>query len=149
MKIISSGFVIVSHRGQVLLGKVDNHPPPYQWTVFKGQQEHDESLMETAIRELKEETGIDVAADHRLNRNISTNHVFRYSLSHKDVYLFRLDDKEMALDNFEFKCDSITDITGRPEIADYEWVNVENLRDRIFPSQRGVADFLNSKYEKL
>ena len=75
MKIVSSGFVILNKREEVLLGRVDAHDPPYQYTVFKGQQEKGESLLDTAIRELQEESGIDVLTEHKLNRYISTNYV--------------------------------------------------------------------------
>jgi len=142
MKIVSSGFVVINKRREVLLGKVENHDPPYQWTIFKGGQEGDETLIETAIRELKEETGIDIAADHRLNRNISTNYIYMYQLRKKDVYLFSVEDTEGVLDNFEFTCDSYWGESQQPEIADYKWVHVDELRDYIFPSQRGLADFL-------
>ena len=143
-KIVSSGFVVLNKKGEVLLGKTDNRPP-YNFTVFKGQQEEGETLIDTAIRELKEETGIDVASDDRLNKNISTNFIYMYRLSHKDVYLFSLEDSEGALDEFEFKCDSFYGESHLPEICGYKWVSISQLNDYIFPSQRGLVKFLQQK----
>lgn len=142
MKIVSSGFIIQNNRGEILLGKVNSHHPPYQYTIFKGGQEDGETLLETAIRELKEETGIDLSSEHRLNRYISYEPVFSYHLKHKDVHLFFLEDVEDVLKDFNFECKSYWGDTDNPEIDEYKWVKIEDLNDYLFPSQRGLADFL-------
>jgi len=144
MRVVSSGFVVKSRDGRFLLGKADGHKEPDCWTVFKGQQEDEETLMDTAIRELKEESGIDISADHRLNKNISTNTIYSYNLRHKDVFLFMLTDKEGVLNNFEFSCSSCWK-DDRPEISDYKWVTLEEMYDHIFPSQRGLIDTLKAR----
>lgn len=141
MKIISSGFIIRCKDGKYLLGKADSHSEPYCWTVFKGGVETNEALIDTAIRELKEETGIDVISDNRLNQNISTNPIYHYSMRHKDVYLYLLSDHSGALDNFEPNCSSYTE-SGRPEISEYKRFTIDELESNIFPSQRGIIDML-------
>lgn len=147
MKTVSSGFIVINRKGEILLGKVDNHPEPFQWTVFKGKQEEGETLIETAIRELKEETGIDIVSDDRLNKNISTNYVYDYRLKHKDVYIYTLEDVEGVLNDFQFNCSSYWGEDENPEISDYKWVDIDDLEDYLFPSQRGLADFLK-KHKK-
>ena len=141
MKDISSGFIVECKDGRFLLGRADAHEEPYCYTVFKGKQEINETLIDTAIRELKEETGIDVVSDHRLNKNISTNYVHTYSMKRKDVYLYLLCDKEGVLDSFEPKCSSFME-NGRPEICEYRRFNLDELERNIFPSQRGIIDVL-------
>jgi 8-oxo-dGTP pyrophosphatase MutT (NUDIX family) len=140
-KVISSGFVIKSRDGRYLLGKADGHHEPLCWTIFKGQQEGEETLIDTAIRELKEETGIDIISDHRLNRNISTNPIFTYSLRHKDVYVFLLVDSEGVLNSYPFSCSSYWE-DNKPEISDYRWFSLEDMMAHIFPSQRSLVDKL-------
>lgn len=142
-KVISSGFVIKGKDGRYLLGRADGHNPPFCWTIFKGQVEQSETLMDTAIRELKEETGIDISVDHRLNRNISTNPIFNYSLRHKDVVVFMLHDVEGALNAFNFSCSSFW-TEEKPEIAEYKWFTLEEMMDHIFPSQRGLVEKLEA-----
>ena len=144
-KITSAGFIVVSKDGKILLGEAESHSPPYFWTVFKGGVEAGENLLQTAIRELKEESGIDINVEERLNRNISPNPVFDYSLKHKNVYLFMLNDITGFLDNFDFKCTSYYGINNKPEILSYRWFEVDEIIDNIFPSQRGLVDFLKSK----
>ena len=147
MKTVSVGFIVINNKEEILLGKVSNHNPPFQWTVFKGGVEGDEEMIDTAIRELKEETGIDLATNHNLNKYISSNFVFQYHLSRKDVYLFTVEDKEGELDDFEFTCDSYWGEDNNPEIADYKWVKIKDLHQYMMASQRGLADFLKI-YEK-
>jgi len=137
VKVVSSGFIVKSRDGRFLLGKADGHEEPFCFTVFKGQQEGEETLMDTAIRELKEESGIDIIADHRLNRNISTNPIFSYSLRHKDVFLFLLTDVEGVLNDFKFSCSSYWR-DDRLEIIDYKWFTIGEIWENIFPSQRGL-----------
>ena len=106
-KITSAGFIVVSKTGRILLGKAESHSPPYCYTAFKGGVEAGEDLLQTAIRELKEESGIDINIEERLNRNISSSPVFNYSLKHKNVYLFMLNDITGFLDDFNFNCTSL------------------------------------------
>jgi len=147
-RLVSSGFIIRGKGKRILLGKADGHKEPYCWTVFKGQIEEGEDLINTAIRELKEESGIDINSDMRLNKNISSNYVYSYNLHHKDVYLFILEDVEGALDSYPFSCSSIWGDTGNPEISNYQWFTVDEMDNYIFPSQRGLVEFLKNKYNK-
>ena len=148
-KIVSSGFIVINRHGEVLLGEVSNHASDFKWTVFKGGVEGDESLIETALRELKEEAGIDIAADDRLNKYISTNFVYQYHMRHKDVFMFTVEDPHGVLDDFEFTCNSYWGESNNPEIDSYKWVKIEDLKDYIFPSQRGLAEFMQNTKRKV
>lgn len=141
-RLLSIGFAVRLKDGRYLLGRADGHNPPYCWTLFKGGIEDGESFIDTAIRELKEETGIDVAADHRLNKNISTSPIFSYSMKYKDVHIFLLTDAEGVLDDFQFNCSSLIESSGRPEIVEYRRFALNEMFDHIFPSQRGIIEVL-------
>ena len=72
-RVVSAGFVVRSKDGKYLLGKTTKFPKEQCWTVFKGQQEKGESLIATATRELKEESGIDILRNTTLQLSQSTS----------------------------------------------------------------------------
>lgn len=139
-KIISSGFAVISNDYKILLGKTKKHNPKGSWTVFKGQREEGETLIETAIRELQEESGIDVMNDDRLNKYTSTSPFYVFGLNDKTVHIFLLQDKENALDNYKFNCNSYFEQI--PEISEYEWFELEDASNKVYPSQRGLIEKL-------
>ncbi len=146
MNKISSGFIVRGQNGKFLLGRV-RWGGKEAWSFFKGTQEKDETLLETAIRELREESGIDINSDERLNRNISWNPIYSYTIKKsKDVFLFLLNDVTGALNNFNFKCESFwEDSKGNlhPEIIEYKWYELSEIYNVLFKSQQNVVDILN------
>ena len=138
-KIISAGFVVLSKDKKILLGKTSKYNNNSNWTIFKGQQEYGESLIETAIRELQEEAGIDIVNDNRLNANTSSSPFFTFGINDKTVFVYLLQDFEGALDNYEFKCNSFFG-DNVPEISGYGWFNVEEALDLVYPSQRSLIE---------
>lgn len=60
--------IVTSHRG-VLAGRRNDNKPP--WTFIAGEIEPGESQVDAAIREVKEETGLEVrAGHHELGRRV-------------------------------------------------------------------------------
>jgi ADP-ribose pyrophosphatase YjhB (NUDIX family) len=53
-------IVVVRYQDQLLLGKRNNHPGQGRWTFFGGYVERGEKVEDAAIREVKEETLLDV-----------------------------------------------------------------------------------------
>lgn len=140
-KTISAGFIVVSKDNKILIGKGSNREKNC-WTVFKGTQEEGESLIDTAIRELKEESGIDINSSEGLQKSISTMPIHSYSMKKKNVHLFLLKDDDGILDDFEFKCESRIDGVGPPEILAYKWVDIDELNRYLFFSQHKIKDDL-------
>ncbi len=145
--IISAGFVILSQDGKVLLGRTDKYNENGNWTVFKGQQEGKETLLETAIRELKEETGIDIVADDRLSANTSTSVFYSFGIKNKIVYLYLLHDKDGALNDFVPVCNSYWK-DNCPEIIEYKWFDIDEIENYVFPSQIGMAKELKRIFQQ-
>jgi len=140
-KKVSTGFIVVSKDNKILIGKGCNRSSNC-WTVFKGGVEEGESWIETAIRELKEESGIDINSSVVLQKSISTVPVHSYSMRKKDVYLYLLKDDEGILDDFDFCCDSRVEGDGPPEILAYKWVDIDELNDYLFFSQHKIKEDL-------
>lgn len=142
-KIISAGFAVLSQDNRLLLGRTEKYNKEHNWTVFKGGTEDNEALIETAIRELKEESGIDVASDDRLNRNISTSpfYEFGFGLNNKTVIIYLLQDRNGILNDFHFSCSSYCS-DNIPEICEYKWFTLDEAEKNIFPSQRGLIQKL-------
>lgn len=140
-KIISAGFAVISNDSKILLGKTQKYNKYENWTIFKGGQEAGETLIETAIRELHEESGIDIMNDVRLNSNTSSSPFFNFGINDKTVFVYLLKDKDGVLNDFEFKCNSFFGV-NQPEISHYSWFNIEEAKDRVYYSQRGMIEKL-------
>ena len=141
-KVISAGFIVRSKDGKYLLGKTTKYSKDACWTVFKGQQEDGESLIATATRELREESGIDILRSIDLQLSQSTSPFFSFSIKGKDVVLYLLNDEKGVLDDFEFKCRSYWGPDKNPEICEYKWCTLDEMEELVFPSQRGLVSHL-------
>jgi len=146
---VSAGFIVRSQNGKYLIGKTTKYPREQCWTVFKGQQERSESLIATATRELREESGIDILRNKTLQLSQSTSPFFQFSIREKDVVLYLLNDdkgvfnnKEGKLDLNQFKCSSCWGPEKTPEICEYKWVDLDEMEKLVFPSQRGLVEYL-------
>ena len=58
--ILASSAIITNRDGKVLLVKRKNYPSKGYWALPGGRVEYGESVTETVIREIKEETGLDI-----------------------------------------------------------------------------------------
>ena len=138
-KIISAGFAVLSKDNKILLGKTSKYNEKGSWTIFKGQKEEGETLIDTAIRELMEESGIDIISDNRLNSNTSSSPFYSFGINDKTVFVYLLQDKEGALDGYKFVCDSFFG-DDQPEISEYGWFTIEEALNKVYPSQRGLIE---------
>lgn len=146
---VSAGFIVRSKDGKYLLGRTTKFPKKRCWTVFKGQQEKGESLIYTATRELREESGIDIIRQQGLQKCQSTVPFHTFLIKEKIVYLYLLIDENGLLDNFEFNCTSYWGKERVPEICEHKWFKVDEMESFIFPSQRGLVDKLRKLEEDL
>lgn len=134
---IGVGVMVLKER-KVLLGQ--RHPDPQKagsdlkgegsWTMPGGKVDFGETLIEAAIRETKEETGI--------------------SLNKEDLKLISLTDD--IKDNVHFitagflcaNCNQEPKIMEPDEITKWQWFDINNLPEPIFfPSQKVLNNFLS------
>lgn len=146
---VSAGFIVRSKDGRYLLGRTTKFPKKRCWTVFKGQQEEGESLIYTATRELREESGIDILRKSELQKCQSTVPFHTFLIKEKIVYLYLLIDEEGVLDDFNFSCNSYWGKDRVPEICDHRWFDIDEMESFIFPSQRGLIDKLRDLEKDL
>ena len=126
----SCGCIIINDKNEVLL----IHHNAGHWDFPKGHVEEGETEMETAIREVKEETTIDV----------EVNEEYRYSTKYspkegviKEVIYFLArnisDNKQAQLE----------------EVSEVRWVNVDEAIDKItYDSSREILMQLKNDLEK-
>jgi len=119
---ITCGSFIIDSENRILLCLPTGYPD--DWTVPKGLVEDGEGLHDAAVRELKEETGIDITEYPHIMYDLGSQ---PYPNKAKMIngFLFKL----RFVMNQPLACSStFTDkVTGRvlPEINDYKWFDVD------------------------
>mmetsp|Transcript_29802 Transcript_29802/g.41922 ORF Transcript_29802/g.41922 Transcript_29802/m.41922 type:complete len:228 (+) Transcript_29802:78-761(+) len=155
-KPISAGFLIRSSKSKFLLCHATKSPngkwTKYDgnWTVPKGIVEEGESKIDAAIRELREETNIDLL--HRSFRELlppnlnDADPFVVFPVGEKKVHLFLLEDEQGRLQDpsIELKCStkienmhpSLSYLIGLPEVDGYMWVEREDAEKMVYKSQQ-------------
>lgn len=143
MKKISCGILLLNLRHELLLGK--STPAPCNQfhdmlDIPKGGQEVNEPLMETALRELKEEFNIDVP--EKLKKNIVDLGLHHYN-NKKNLHLFLLHDKDNEINYSEMKCNAffVDDIDKQtyPEISNIAWYGIKPFFQEINEKKAKIA----------
>lgn len=122
MKTISYGVLIVNEQGQLLLAHATGQK---HWDIPKGGAEAGESAREAAIREVREETGIELAAD-------SLQDLGRMPYRPgKDLHLFRVFVHTRDCDVAACKCTSFfphhASGVMTPEVDQFKWVDIADV----------------------
>jgi len=161
----SAGFLIRS-KERFLLGHSTRKPNdiPRQfdgnWTISKGLIEFNESPLQAAIRELNEETNIDLNRKELWEllpdrtENLKPFHSFLVESVNKQVELFLLDDVLGKLQDsslITLRCNSIISgshyLRGLPELDAFMFVTREEAFQMVTKSQKHLfdIDFLKEK----
>ena len=122
MKTLSCGIVIVNAQHELLLCHVTG---AWHWDIPKGGVEPGEAPLATALRETREECGLDFSGRPLLDLGRMT---YR---PRKDLHLFAV--LTERLDTASCHCDSrYSDTWGRdrPEMDDFEWTRFDRVHRR-------------------
>ena len=136
----SAGGVVIDHRGPgssvALIGKADRAGRP-TWTLPKGHIEDGETLEQTAIREVREETGI-VAEILRPLGTVDYWFVLNKKRIHKVVHHFL-----MVRESGELNADD-------REVDEVAWVAVDDVPQRLtYANERRLVDSLPALLAEL
>ena len=130
-KEVSAGFLLETPEGYLLVHPTMRPRSRGNWDIPKGHMETGEYPLETAIRELQEETGLEY------NPNWETEYLgeFKYTIS-KDLILYHIKCPD-PIDVHKCKCNSYFDMNGRmvPEADDF--MITKNL-DYVFKALQSV-----------
>ena len=150
MKEISAGIIayyfdkdfkqfkfLVAHPGGPYFKNIKNYGFP------KGHQEKNESLKETAIREFKEETSLDI--DY-LRLNICIENITKK----KNVYYFLYPMDEIwdtsKMYSNQFYIEKFQ--KSFPEIDNYKYVSLEDLKNVLFQQDKNLVEKIAQSFEK-
>ncbi len=136
----SAGIIIILNREKLLL----SHPTNARWnntySFPKGHIEENESQIDAAIRELKEETSIEITEDRITDKEpIVIQYNDRKGKIYKEVYLFKVyinDISEIGLSDETLTKDML-------QLEELDWcgfLTKEEAKNKIFYR---VADLLN------
>lgn len=132
---LSCGVIVRRRSGELLLCHATGRD---YWDIPKGVLDPGETPVQAALRELREEAGLELAAE--AVRDLG---VHRY-LSRKDLHLYLLDPPQPALTTESCRCS--TTYRGRqgrdiPEVDAYRWV----MRDEVpYLAGKNMARVLGS-----
>jgi predicted NUDIX family NTP pyrophosphohydrolase len=143
--IISCGFLIES-LGKILLCHATNgYKTPskndYKWGVPKGQLDGDEYYIDAALRELKEETDLDLLDITGVS--VSSNHMsVQYKRIEKTLKIFKAIDKTGELFKRPLNCTTYFKINNEqlPEIDSFLWTTYDVAKTICIKGQRPIFD---------
>lgn len=105
------GAVVFDDRGRLLLVKRANPPAQGQWSLPGGRQEPNENALEGVVREVREETGLDV----RVEREVGT---VQRSAPSGDTYVIR---------DFLCRAEKTQAVLAGDDAADAAFFEIEQL----------------------
>lgn len=138
------GIYLINKHNNLLIVHPTNHNN-FSWSIPKGEPEEDESLLEAAIREMMEETGIALKIDEIIPHYLGE---VVYKSKKKILHSFLIIDKNLG--DFEVICNSIVNLEKHtfPEIDDHQWINileVSLIKKHLHESQIDNIDKINEK----
>ena len=129
------GIFLINSKGELLIVH-PTHSPWNTWSIPKGLTDANESYLDAAIREAKEEIGIDLNVfGFKSIDYIELPHL-RYNAKSLCSFILYVGDK---LNNIDFKCNSFVNSNiNFPEIDMINWVNLVVASNLLAPTQSGL-----------
>jgi 8-oxo-dGTP pyrophosphatase MutT (NUDIX family) len=126
--------IVLKHGGKYLLGHTNGGSVPNAWTIFKGVRDAGETEEAAALREFREETGIDLTA-----LGLTIEPLSSYTMKDKRVIVFLCEDRAGLTVNQKLVCESMVR-PNYPEIDKFQWFTKEDAHKMVFNSQKYLFD---------
>lgn len=139
------GIFLIDNRDQCLIVHPTGHQK-HSWSLPKGRLELGEDYLETAIRELFEETGINLPEYASYITMIRRLPSVKYTTRPKTLVPFVIW-LSISMQNVHLYCDIQGD-DRFPENDDFKWVGLRQLFRFIHPTQKSVIQHVQSHYYK-
>ena len=109
---------LITNRGRILIGKKEedsDHPIGGEWHILGGHLEKDEQPEEAVMRELKEETGLEVDVHQVV-----------------DISTFAWQEGEKDSMQIVYHVESDTDdVVPKDDLDEVKWVDPEELKEKL------------------
>lgn len=122
--LVGVGVWIFNPAGQILFGKRLSKHGNNMWAPPGGHMEFGETPVMTAIREVREETGLDIS-QHKISEFAYTNDIF------PDKHYVTI---HCRVDNFV----GVPQIMEPDKCACWHWFDIQNLPEPLFLSARNL-----------
>jgi 8-oxo-dGTP pyrophosphatase MutT (NUDIX family) len=133
------GIIIKDSTNRILICRPHGIKGLFGWTIPKGKCEGEETTLEAALRETKEETGMDVSG---YPIEFLGERIYSHKKKRLVCYYIELD---FAILTERLTCSTFSE-HGNPEIDHYEMVDIGEAIMRVHETQ---AFFIKKLYEKI
>lgn len=113
------------------------------WSIPKGLKEENETSLDAALRELYEETGIDLRQEQGLTAELLPKVTYRKQKKELEAFLF-ITDRDFS--EHKFSCHSLVDFKY-PEIDKWKWIGLDET-GALHETQQQCIPLIKSLLEK-
>ena len=137
--VVTSGIYLYSTQQKKILVCHATHSPWNNWSIPKGLPDEKEDVYKAGVRELYEETGVELEQLHILKM-----HAFKPVKYQKQNKILEsvLVITDSDLSNQQFVCHSYTE-KSFPEVDKWKWIALEDADKMIHESQQKNLQLIN------